>query len=74
MDTFAAIRPLIARVQRPESRMQQRDCALDERYCKSCDTVKSLSEFYLSGRITRDGRPAHSYRCKSCDIRRMARG
>ncbi len=61
MDMFAALRPMLARI--PSS--------LEERYCKGCDCVKPLTEFYPNGRRTRSGAEGRSYRCKRCDIGRI---
>ncbi len=62
MDCFAALRPALRRVSLSP---------VEERYCKGCDCVKPLTEFYANGRRTRSGAEGRSYRCKKCDIRRI---
>lgn len=62
MDAFAALRPALHRIP---------SAPTAERYCKGCDCVKPLTEFYPNGRRTRSGAEGRSYRCKACDIQRI---
>lgn len=69
MDSFAALRPLL-HVAPPLP--SPRPCGDGERWCRGCDEVKPLTEFYPNGRRTRSGAEGRSYRCKRCDIARIS--